>query len=192
MDASRSRHEASKTLLNAVLVVAAACVVLRAMGRQWWCACGTYVPWSWTVNSSHNSQHLIDPYFFTHVLHGVIFFGILKALLPQLDAGLRFLIAVIIESSWEILENSQLIIERYRATTISLNYYGDSIANSICDVFACVLGYWLASRIGSRWSILFFIAVELVLMVTIRDSLTLNVLMLIYPIDAIKQWQSAM
>jgi predicted MFS family arabinose efflux permease len=192
MDATRSRHDASKTFLSAVFAVAAACVVLRAMGRQWWCACGGYVPWSWTVHSSHNSQHLIDPYFFTHVLHGVIFFGVLKALLPRLDAGLRFLLAVIIESAWEILENSPLIIERYRAATISLNYYGDSIANSICDILACVLGYWLASRIGWRWSILFFIAVELVLMVTIRDSLSLNVLMLVYPIEAIKQWQSAM
>ncbi len=162
------------------------------MGRQWWCDCGGYVPWSWTVQSSHNSQHLIDPYFFTHVLHGMIFFAVLKVLLPRLDAGTRFLIAVIIESAWEILENSPMIIERYRAATISLNYYGDSIANSICDVLACVLGYWLASRIGWRWSILFFVTVELVLMATIRDSLTLNVLMLVYPIEAIKQWQSAM
>jgi predicted MFS family arabinose efflux permease len=190
MDEARPRSEDSKTLLSAFFAVAAACVVLRAMGRQWWCACGGYVPWSWSVHSSHNSQHLIDPYFFTHVLHGVIFFGALKALLPRLDAGRRFLIAVIIESAWEILENSPMIIERYRAATISLNYFGDSIDNSICDILACALGYWIGGRIGWRWSIAFFIAVELALMVTIRDSLTLNVLMLVCPIEAIKQWQS--
>ena len=191
MDSAGSCSNTSRAFLSALFAVAAACVILRAMGQQWWCACGGYVPWSWTVHSSHNSQHLIDPYFFTHVLHGVVFFGILKALLPRRDAGTRFLIAVIIESAWEILENSPLIIERYRAATISLNYYGDSIANSICDVLACVLGYWIASRIGWRWSIVLFVVVELALMVTIRDCLTLNVLMLVFPIEAIKQWQSA-
>ena len=190
MDSAGSRSDTSRTFLSAAFAVAAACVILRSMGRQWWCNCGDYVPWSWTIHSSHNSQHLIDPYFFTHVLHGVIFFGILKALLPRLDAGPRFLIAVIIESAWEILENSPLIIERYRAATISLDYYGDSIANSICDVLACALGYWIAGRIGWRWSIVLFVVVELALMVTIRDCLTLNVLMLVFPIEAIKQWQS--
>lgn len=171
-------------------MVAATAVALRAMGRSWWCACGNPVPWSWVVHSSHNSQHLLDPYSFTHVLHGVIFFALLKLLLPRAATRARFLIAVIIESGWEILENSPLIIERYRAATISLNYYGDSIANSISDIAACAVGYWIAGKIGWRWSLAMFVLVELMLVVTIRDCLALNVLMLLHPIEAIKQWQS--
>lgn len=180
---------AIRTGMSAIFAIAAAVVVLRGMGRTWWCACGSPVPWSWAVNSSHNSQHVIDPYSFTHVLHGLIFFTLLKLLIPKASSSARLLMAVLIESGWEILENSPLIIERYRAATISLNYYGDSIANSISDILACAIGFLLAGRLGWRLSFLFFLVVEISLLLTIRDSLTLNVIMLLHPSDAIKNWQ---
>jgi hypothetical protein len=178
-----------RSALSPVFAVSAAVVVLRSMGQTWWCDCGQPVPWSLVVHSSHNSQHFIDPYTFTHVLHGLIFFALLKRVMPTAANSTRFLIAVLIESGWEILENSPWIIERYRATTISLNYYGDSIANSIFDIVACASGYWLAGRLGWRLSLLFFVIVELALLIAIRDCLTLNVIMLLHPSEAIKQWQ---
>jgi predicted MFS family arabinose efflux permease len=179
-----------RSILSSFLLVAAAAVVLRAMGRSWWCACGGMLPWSWSVHTTHSSQHLFDPYSLTHVLHGVLFYFALSQLVPRLSVGRRFLIAVAVESAWEILENSPMIIDRYRAATISLNYYGDSIANSIADIVSCAMGFWIARGIGWRWSIALFVAVELLLLFMIRDCLTLNVIMLLYPIESIKQWQS--
>ncbi|WP_302120370.1 DUF2585 family protein [Allorhodopirellula heiligendammensis] len=176
-----------------IIIVMATC--LRMMGRQWWCRCGTWVPWSWDIQTSHNSQHLLDPYSFTHVLHGIIFFWLLTWLSPRISqsglaAPTRLLIAALIEAAWEILENSPWIIDRYRESTISLDYYGDSIANSISDVIACLLGYFLASKFRLRWSLGFILLTEVVLLLTIRDSLLLNVIMLVCPVEAIKQWQS--
>ncbi len=185
----KSDLEFWRAIRNGALVTVAAAIVLRLMGQPWWCTCGTLTPWSWDIWSSHNSQHLLDPYSFTHLLHGVIFFWALKLVAPKLKGSHRFLIAVLIESAWEILENSPIIIDRYREVTISLDYYGDSVANSIFDIVSCALGYLLAKRIGWRWSLAVFCAVEIALLLTIRDCLTLNVIMLAYPIDAVKDWQ---
>jgi hypothetical protein len=165
-------------------------VTLHLLGRTLWCKCGGLSPWSWEIYSQHNSQHLIDPYFFTHVLHGFIFFGALWPLRHRLSERVRMMTAFVIEAAWEILENSPIIIERYREATISLDYYGDSIANSVSDLLACLLGYVIASRIRWYYSVTIFIVVELGLLLTIRDSLLLNVIMLVYPSDAILQWQS--
>ncbi|TWU60579.1 hypothetical protein Poly51_08570 [Rubripirellula tenax] len=164
--------------------------ILRAMRRTWWCACGRPVPWAWDIWTSHASQHLIDPYFFSHVLHGLIFFAALN-LLTKVPTHVKWILATVIEAGWEILENSPIIINRYREGTISLDYFGDSIANSIFDVIACLLGYAFASRVRPLTAIAFFLVVELVLLVTIRDCLTLNVIMLVSPVEAIKEWQSA-
>ncbi|KAA5541057.1 DUF2585 family protein [Roseiconus nitratireducens] len=171
-------------------IIATMAAVLWLMGRTPWCKCGQLVPWSWTVQSMHNSQHLIDPYTFTHVLHGFIFFAALWPLRSRLTAPVRITIACVIEGLWEILENSPLIIERYRAATISLDYYGDSIANSVFDVLACLLGYAIASKLRWQTATMIFLAVEVTLLLTIRDSLLLNVIMLTFPMDAILQWQS--
>ncbi len=181
----------SSTAVCGLAVVCVASLVLWQMGRSWWCSCGSPVPWSWDIWSSHNSQHLLDPYFFTHVLHGVLFFGGLHFLMPRWSNNSRFLLAVIVEACWEILENSPIIIERYRAATISLDYFGDSILNSISDIAACALGYWLASSVRWWWSVIFVAVVEVMLLLTIRDCLTLNVIMLVHPIEAIKQWQTS-
>lgn len=174
-------------IVGALAAVAAA---ERAMGRAWWCACGSPVPWSFEVNSRHNSQHLVDPYSLTHVLHGLGFYALLRLLAPRLSAGWRLALTAVLEGAWEIVENSSFVIERYRAATISLDYYGDSILNSLSDVGCCLLGFWIASRVPVRVSIALFVLVELVLLLWIRDNLTLNVIMLIWPVEAIRKWQA--
>lgn len=160
--------------------------------RIWWCKQGdwaVYINEAW--NSSHTSQHVLDPYTFTHVLHGVAFFWLAGLIFTRLANDWRFLIAIVLESAWEIFENSNYIIEKYRQNTASLDYFGDSIANSVGDVAACALGFWVAVKLGAWRSLAFFVAVELILIFWIRDSLLINILMLIYPIDGIKQWQMA-
>lgn len=181
--------DSRRSRLNAVAVGMAMAIILYLMGQPLWCKCGGLSPWSWDIWSSHNSQHLVDPYFFTHVLHGVVLCGLLYWLPRRVSEPSRFLTAVILEAGWEILENSPTIIERYRAATISKDYFGDSIMNSAGDLIACIVGYLLARRLGFRNSIVFFLLTELILLLTIRDSLLLNVLMLVWPVEAIKWWQ---
>jgi hypothetical protein len=169
-----------------------AAILLRAQGRVWWCACGRWNPWSGDIRSSHNSQHLLDPYSFTHVLHGFLGFGLTWWLLPRrVPIPARVAMVAIFESCWELLENSSFIIEKYRAATISLDYFGDSVVNSMSDITCCVLGFTLASRLRGYQSVLVFLVVEATLLLWIRDSLIVNILMLIYPIQALKDWQSA-
>lgn len=166
-------------------------LLLWWLGRIWWCKQGDwaiYVKEAW--GSTHTSQHVLDPYVFTHILHGVMFFLIAGLLFSKLAVEWRFLIAVMVECGWEILENSNFIIEKYRANTASFDYFGDSIVNSIADVAACSFGFWIAYKLGAWKSLAFFVLVELFLILWIRDSLMINIVMLLYPIDAIKQWQS--
>ena len=162
---------------------------LRHQGRVWWCSCGRPSLWEGDIWSLHNSQHLFDPYSFTHVLHGVVFCGLIVWLLPRVSRVWQLGLVVVIEAMWEVLENSQFIIQRYREATIGLGYEGDSVTNSMGDIVCCTLGFLLARQLGFRWSLVLFVVTELVLLFWIRDNLTLNVLMLIHPIDAIKTWQ---
>jgi hypothetical protein len=171
------------------MLLAAMVFQLHAQGRVWWCACGQLYPWAGDIWSSHNSQHWFDPYSFTHILHGVLFCGLLAWLLPRAPLGWRLTLAVALEASWEVLENSPLIIHRYREATIGLGYEGDSIANSMADILCCALGFALARRLGLRWSAVLFVVTELLLLFWVRDNLTLNVLMLTFPIQAVKAWQ---
>ncbi|TNE85185.1 MAG: DUF2585 family protein [Deltaproteobacteria bacterium] len=159
------------------------------MGRSLWCSCGSAVPWSFDVWSKHNSQHLLDPYTFSHVLHGVVFFGLLWPLRERIGLGWRATISAGLEASWEIAENTNAVIERYRETTVSLDYFGDSVLNSMADIASCLAGFALAASIPWFASVGFFVAVELFLLLWIKDSLVLNVIMLVWPIEAIKQWQ---
>ncbi len=166
-------------------------LLLWWMGRIWWCKQGDsaiFIKEAW--GSVHTSQHLLDPYALTHVLHGVAFYLILGAVLPRLAVEWRFVIAIAAEAGWELLENSAFIIEKYRANTASFDYFGDSIVNSIADVAACAAGFWIAAKLGAWKSLGFFLLVELLLILSIRDSLFINILMLIYPVEAIKVWQS--
>jgi len=172
-----------------LVVMAAAATAEHLNGRVVWCKVGDLVPWSWDIWSAHNSQHFIDPYSFTHLLHGIVEFWLIGLLFRKVPVVWRMLIAVAIEGSWEIAENSSFVINRYREATISLDYFGDSIANSIFDILCCGLGFWIASKIRLWWSLTVFVVMEVILLFWIRDSLLLNILMLIVPIDAIKQWQ---
>lgn len=183
-------HFTSLAVTAIVVVVALTAVQLRAQGRLWWCACGGWKLWSGDIWSSHNSQHLFDPYSFTHILHGVVICGVLKWFRPQWSPAWRLALAVVVECCWEILENSRFVIERYREATVSVDYFGDSVVNSLGDVLTCALGFALARRIGVWRSIAFFLLVEVILLFWIRDNLFLNVLMLIHPFDAVKAWQA--
>ncbi len=172
----------------AVLLLAVT-MQLRHQGRSWWCACGGLNPMAAGIWSPHTSQHLFDPYSFTHILHGVVFCGLLAVAVPRLAAAWRFAAAVALESLWELVENSAFGIERYRTATISIGYIGDSVFNSLADILCCSLGFALAWRLGWRRSLVLYLAVEAGLLLTVRDSLTLNVLMLIHPVEAIRAWQ---
>lgn len=178
---------------RAAIVVAAllllAVLYERWQGRVWWCQQGDLSPISLRIDA-HNSQHLFDAYSFSHVLHGVLFFGILWLARKRISLPSRAAIASAVEIGWEMLENSPIIINRYRAATVSLGYTGDSIANSVCDVVSFMLGFYLVRKLGLWRSIALFITVELLMLYLIRDNLALNVLMLLWPIDAVRRWQA--
>jgi len=147
------------------------------------------VPWSWNIWSTHNSQHVIDPYSFTHVLHGVLEFWLIGLIFPRVPLAWRFFMAIFIESSWEVAENTSYVIQRYREETMSLDYFGDSIINSLADIVCCGLGFLIAYKLRFWKSLVLFVATELILILTIRDSLIINIIMLIWPIEALKNWQ---
>ena len=172
------------------LATAAMALILSLEGRIWWCKFGDtsiYVHQAW--GSSHTSQHFFDPYTFTHVLHGVLFFWLAGMIFKNLANDWRFVIAMVAEAGWELVENSNYVIQQYRENTASLDYFGDSVANSVGDVTACAAGFWVAVKIGWWRSLAFFVFIELALLIWIRDSLLLNVVMLICPLEWVKAWQ---
>lgn len=171
----------------AILILTA--LILLVMGRVPYCECGYIKIWQGVVFSSENSQHLTDWYTFSHIIHGFAFFALLWLLARKTSLGTRFLLAMCIEAAWEIFENTPFIINRYRESAIALDYYGDSVINSVADILAMMLGFWLARRLPVWVSIAVVIFLELFVAYFIRDNLMLNVIMLIHPFRTIQAWQ---
>lgn len=172
-----------------VALIAAAAVILRAEGRLWICSCGKVLIWVGQTCSSDNSQHFFDPYSFTHVLHGFLFWWLITWLARRLTSSWQVTLAVAIEAAWEILENTNFVIDRYRTATAAFGYNGDTVVNSMGDILCCILGFMIARRLGFRRSLIAFVAMEVVLILWIRDSLLLEILMLVIPVDVIRSWQ---
>ena len=182
--------------LLAVALWLAIGAILLAMGRVPICTCGTIKLWWGVVQSAENSQHIADWYSFSHVIHGLLFYFFAHVLwrrwklLGGKPAVWALPIAVAFEGVWELLENSPLIIDRYRAVTVSFGYEGDAVINSLSDIGFMALGFWIASKLPWKASLALAVAFELFTLFVIRDNLTLNVLMLVYPMEAVRSWQA--
>ncbi len=172
-----------------VLLVPLLSLALRAEGRLFLCSCGVFEVWVGDTCSSSNSQQLFDPYSFTHVLHGVLLFWLVALVFKNFSPAWQLTLAAFLEALWEVLENTSFIIDHYRAQTAALGYTGDTIVNSLGDLLCAVIGFLIARRLGWLRSVIVFLLLELVLLFWIRDSLLLQILMLIYPVNSLKFWQ---
>jgi hypothetical protein len=186
---------AARPALSAVIVGAAtivvAAMILALIGHPWICTCGYVKLWHGITYSPENSQHLSDWYTPSHVIHGILFYFGLWLVARRWPLSIRAAIAVIVETAWEVLENTPLIINRYREATISLDYFGDSVINSVMDILAMLAGFFLAARLPVWLSVAVVVALEAFVGWAIRDNLALNIIMLLYPLDAIRDWQAA-
>ena len=185
-----SRRLGAATAAMVLVIIAAAAVTLYSMGRVPICKCGYVKLWHGVVNSAENSQHLSDWYTFSHVIHGFAFYALFWIFGRRWPLWTRLVLATAVESGWEILENTDLVINRYREATISLDYYGDSVVNSVSDMCAMVGGFLLASRLPVWVTIALTLAMEAGVAYFIHDNLLLNILMLLYPLDVVRRWQA--
>jgi hypothetical protein len=176
--------------LAVVAMLAAAAFELRRQGRLWVCSCGHFRLWLGDAWGPETSQQLFDPYSFTHVLHGFVLCGLLALILSRAGSGWRLALAVAAEALWEVFENTEFVINRYREATAALGYNGDTVVNSLGDVLACAAGFLLARRLGAIKTLLVFLLTEIVLLLWIRDSLLLNVILLVYPSQKLRAWQA--
>ena len=193
MENTAARDELKRRVwpwLAVVAVLAAAACLLRWQGRLWLCSCGHFRLWLGDAWSAETSQQFFDPYSLTHMLHGFVLCGLLALLLPRANWRWRVALAVAAEAAWEVFENTEFVINRYRETTAALGYNGDTVVNSLGDVIACAAGVLLARRLGVLKTIIVFLLTEVVLLFWIRDSLLLNILLLVYPSESLRAWQA--
>ena len=196
---NHNKHVRNNQYMKRYWLVVAACLIIFVfaafielkMGRLFLGTDGKFGWWESDIWSNEQSQRFADPYSFSHILHGLLFYLILWLVARKMPLRYRFLMAVILETVWEVLENSPLIINRYRAVTISIGYVGDSVLNSLSDIVMMIVGFLMAVRMRVWTSVALFIFIEVGMLIWVRDNLTLNIIMLIYPITAIKIWQSA-
>ena len=186
-----TKKDRSRVLLSVAtgLVLLAMIVLLRAEGRRLMCACGHFAVWISDWCSSNTSQQLLDPYSLTHVLHGFLFFWLITLLFKRMPRAWQFWLALLLESAWEVFENTSFVINKYRTETAALGYQGDTIVNSLGDLACALIGFVIARQLGVRRSLIVFVLIEAVLIVWIHDSLLLQILMLVRPVEAIKLWQ---
>lgn len=193
--------------IAATLITLAATAILLAMGRPPICTCGTVALWYGNINGPGNSQHLSDWYTPSHVIHGMLFYGLGWLLFRKwrlggqgaggaggagLGAGRwSFALAVFLEAAWEVVENTPFVIDRYRAVTVNWGYSGDSVINSVADIGWMAFGFWLAMRLPVRVTVVLAVAAEIITALVVRDNLTLNVLMLVWPLESVRAWQGA-
>jgi hypothetical protein len=189
MTDTRTQTRLTPILITLGIILLTAAYLLW-IGREPICKCGYVKLWHGQVVSAENSQHLSDWYTPSHIIHGFLFFGALWLVARRLSFGWRLAIATLVEAAWEIVENSDAVIERYRSVTISLDYYGDSVLNVVADISAMILGFWLASKLPVWVTVALIILFEAVTILIIRDGLALNVLMLLYPLDWVAEWQA--
>lgn len=187
----RSIQRLAPWILTALIVLLAAAWLLW-IGREPICKCGYVKLWHGQTVSSESSQHIADWYTPSHLLHGILFYAALWLCARRLSFAWRLTIATAVEAAWEIVENSDAIIQRYRAVTISLDYYGDSVLNSVSDILAMIAGFTLARWLPVWMSVALVLGFEILTMWIIRDGLALNVLMLLWPLDAVRDWQAAL
>jgi len=176
-------------ILAAGVVVVLMIVMLRAQGRLLMCACGYFELWTSDTCSSNNSQQLLDPYSFTHVLHGFLFFWLIAQLFRKVKTQWQFWLALLLEAAWEVFENTSFVINKYRTQTAALGYQGDTVVNSLGDLGCALIGYFVARQLGLRRSVILFLIIEAILILWIHDSLLLQILMLVRPVEALKSWQ---
>ncbi len=186
-----------RATIAALIIIVITLAILFAMGRPPICTCGYVSLWYGDINASGNSQHLSDWYTPSHIIHGMLFYALGWFLFRKLGLGGKqaakwsFPLAVFIEAAWEIAENTSWIIDRYRAVTVNWGYSGDSIINSMADIGWMSFGFWLALKLPVRVTVALALIAETVTAIVVRDNLTLNVIMLLYPFDFIREWQAA-
>ena len=180
----------ARVAIVSLLIVAGAAAILLAMGRTHICTCGAIDLWVGERDSSRTSQMLADWYSFSHIVHGLLFYAVLWLVARRIPVEWRFIAALTIESAWEVIENTPMVIDRYREATAALGYTGDSVINSVSDIAMMALGFLAARKLPVWASVAAVLVLEIVPLFVIRDNLTLNVWMLLWPTDAVRNWQA--